>query len=380
MRCSRRGRGAAVPARGPTPARPAEPLPRRSPLTARRLTVLALTALLLAGTALPAAADPARPTNFRSVVTEVEPAVDGLTVEVLGGDAYVAVQAPAGTTLEVEGYEGEPYVRIGEDGTVERNEASPTRWLNDARYGALDVSVPPEASAAAPPRWEVVADGGEYAWHDHRVHWMSPELPPQIDTGRDEVQEVLAWELELALDGQPLVVRGELDWVPGPSAVVPGLLGLLAVALGLVLGWRAAGRGPLVAAVGAVVAGVGGVAASAGLPAGADQDPVLVILPAVTLLLAGVGAWAVRNRPGLAPRLVAALAGFPLGVWAVLQIGALTRPIVPTQLPTDLARVLVTVTLAVGIAALVGAARTLLTPAPAAGPTTAPAAPAGGDR
>lgn len=346
-----------------------------TPRLLRRLVTVTVTVLLLVGTALPAAADPARPTNFESRVTGVEPAVDGLSVEVIGGDAYVVVQVPAGSTLEVVGYEGEPYVRIGEDGTVERNEASPTRWLNDARYGELDVTVPPEASAAAPPRWEVVAGDGEYAWHDHRVHWMSPALPPQVDTGSREVQPVSSWELELAVDGEPVVVSGQLDWIPGPSAVVPGALAAMALAAGVALGWLAAGRGPRFALAGAIVAAVGGAAASVGLPAGADQDPILLILPAVTLLLAAVGTWAVRNRPGLAPRMVAAMAGFPLLVWAGLQVGALTRPIVPTLLPTAVDRVVVTIAAAVGIAALVGAARTLLTPPAIPVASDEPAAP-----
>ncbi len=145
----------------------------------RVVTTSLLAGLVLAVGAAPAAADPAGPTNYTSSVTGVDPATDAIDVEVRGGDAFVVLTAAPGTTVEVAGYDGEPFLRIGPDGTVERNEASPARWLNEARYGARDTAVPPEASSDAPPRWEPVADGGTYAWHDHRVHWMSPALPRQ---------------------------------------------------------------------------------------------------------------------------------------------------------------------------------------------------------
>lgn len=328
---------------------------------ARRLLPLLVTAVLL-GLAAPASADPAGPTHYRSTVTEVSPVTDAVEVEVLGGDAYVAVRAAAGTTVEVAGYDDEPFLRILEDGTVERNEASPARWLNEARFGALDTSVPPEASAEAPPRWEEVATGGSYAWHDHRVHWMSPADPRQIDTSRDEVQPVQTWELELTVDGDPVVAAGELVWVPGGTPVLPIGLAVLVAAAGIAAVLRGGVAARWVAVAGALPATVVGVAATVGWPAGADSDPALLILPGIAVLLAVVS-HAVRSRPGIGPDLLGAASGVPLLVWGVLWSRALVAPIVPTVLPDLAARVLVGVVLGVGVTAVVAAAAQVLRPA-----------------
>jgi hypothetical protein len=338
----------------------------RRPLRSRALRTTLLTGLLLlAPTA--ASADPAGPTNYDSRVTAIDPPVDGLEVEILGGDAYVRLTAPAGASVIIPGYEdGERYLRFLPDGTVERNEASPTRWLNDARYGAADVGPPPaDASAEAPPRWEPVATGGTYAWHDHRVHWMSPGLPTQIDPGADEAQRVLTWELPLLVDDQPVVVAGEIDYLPSPSPVLPVLVLLLVLGLGVVVAVRRPAGVPGVALVGALAAGVVGAASVVGLPPGADSDPALLILPVVAVVLLIVGV-AIRGRPGIGPRLVTALAGLPLVVWGVLLSRALVSPIVPSALPSGVARLLVAVALGAGVATLVAAVRLVAaTPAPA---------------
>lgn len=332
--------------------------------TARCLRTLTLALLLLLATSSAALADPAGPTNYDSRVTAIEPAIDGVEVVVLGGDAYVQLTLPEGVSATVPGYEdGEAYLRFLPDGTIERNEASPTRYLNDARYGAADVAVPPEASAEAPPRWEAVATGGSYAWHDHRVHWMSPEAPPQVDPAADERQRVLTWTLALTIDDQPVEVTGELDLLPAPSPLPPLAVLVLVLAGGVALALRAPAAVPALPLVGALAAGTVGIASSLGLPPGADDDPALYALPAVALLLLGVAA-AIRSRPGIAPRVVAALAGLPLVVWGVLLSRSFTSAIVPTALPDTVARLLVAVVLGCGLAALVAAARTLWVAAP----------------
>jgi hypothetical protein len=335
--------------------------PRRG--TARLVAGALVTGVLLLLGALPAAADPAGPTNYTSSVTSVEPDVGGVTFDVLGGDAYVEVTVAPGSTVAVDGYDGEPYLRVLPDGRVERNEASPTRWLNDARYGAADTTVPPEASSDAPPRWEAVAAGGTYAWHDHRVHWMSPELPPNVDPGAGAAQPVTAWELPVTVDGEDVVVRGELVWLPPVSPIPAVVTVLLVAALGVALLLRRPVLAPVVTVVGAVAAGVVGLAGRLGLPPGADSDPAHLLLPAVSLALVGVG-YAVRSRPGIGPALVGALAGVPLLVFSLLLVRALTAPIVPTSLPDLVARLLVGVVLGAAVASLVAAGRALAGPGP----------------
>jgi hypothetical protein len=352
-----------------------------------RLVLLVLMTLALVLPAAPAAADPARPTHYRATVTDVvaddgQPlaAADGGTVEVevLGGDAFLVVRATPGTTVAVPGYEGEPYVRIAADGTVEVNVRSPARWLNDARYGARDVQVPPQADAEAPPSWEVVARGGTYAWHDHRIHVMSPVLPAQVDPGAGTVQRVWDTVVPLEVDGRAAEVRIVLDWVPGPPPLVAALLPLvLAAALGALLLARPKAAPPVLAGVAVASVGVA-VATWVAAPPGGDVEPALVVLPVLALALVVVGRVVARRAEGGMPtpatgwpRLPGATVGWwdlgaavPMAVWGVLLAPALMRPIVPGPLSTGIVRGVTAAALAVGVAVVVVVGGRLLSAAP----------------
>jgi hypothetical protein len=321
---------------------------------ASRLRTRVLTTALLVGTVLalaaPASADPAVPTHFRSVVDGMHASGDAaapvpVEVEVLGGDAFLLLRAAAGVRVEVPGYDGEPYLRFLPEGQVEVNERSPARWLNDERYGVE--AVPALADATAPPDWRVVADDGVYAWHDHRIHFMSPRLPAGVDPAAGTAQHVFDWEVPMLVDGEPVVVTGRLEWVPGPSPLLPGAL----VVAGLAAAFVAARRWPALpsAVVGILVATTAAVAGAWGLPPGAEADPALVALPASAALLAALGR---VRRP-----LVTAAGGLPLVAWALLQAGALTRPIVPGSLPTGVVRIAVVVALAAGAATVAAGVR-----------------------
>ncbi len=348
-------------------ARDSRTRPRRR--AARALAVVVGTAVLLpAGVAQ---ADPAGPTHYRAVVEEVvadDGAAPGIDVRVLGGDAFLVVEAPAGTTVEVPGYEGEPFLRIGGDGGIERNTRSPARWLNDARYGAIEVAIPPEADAMAPPTWERVADGGRYAWHDHRIHFMSPTVPSHVDTAAGTVQHVMDWVVPLRVDGRDVEVVGVLSWLPGPAPALP--LGSVAVVmfLGTVLALRVARLLPAAIGATALLTGAVGASQHVGLPAGADADAALVVLPALALVVLGA-ALLVRRRAGPSPGTgvgapeavppldragwLVVLAGFPIGVVGVLGSGALWRPIVPGPLHVGIVRFVVATALVVGFASVV---------------------------
>ena len=320
----------------------------------RVLMVVVLGLAGLVAVAAPATADPAGPTHYRATITSID-ALDGgapgVDVEILGGDAFVVVRAEPGTVVEVPGYDGEPYLRIDADGAVHVNQLSPARWLNDERYGAASMEAPPQADAEAPPQWTLAARGGEYAWHDHRVHFMSPALPPQVDPDAVTEQPIWDWSVPMHVDGREITVNGELVWVPGPRPVVP--VGLIVVAtllaLAVVLQWPAAA--PLLVIAASIATGAVSVVKLLDVPAGGDAEPALLVLPAVAigLLVVGVG---LGRREASRGRLIAGAAGIPLLVWGILQSGALTRPIVPGPLPVEAVRGLVTMAFAVGIASV----------------------------
>lgn len=331
----------------------------------RRRTRFALAALICTGvvvvTGAPAAADPAGPTHYRSTITAVEgDGADAVSLEVLGGDAFIVLRVQPGTTVEVPGYDGEPYVRIGPDGVVEVNERSPARWLNDARYGAADLEIPAAADADAPPLWSLAGRDGVYAWHEHRIHWMSPALPSHVDPDLSAVQPVMDWELPLVVDGEPVTVHGELVWVPGPGPAFP--LTVVAAVVLLVVGSTL--RWPVMAPVAAVVASFASLAvalpANTGLPTGAEGEPALVVLPLLALAVTGAGWHRWRRAEGASGPGLTAAAGVPLLVWGIAQAGALTRPLVPGPVGVGAVRLVVAFALAAGLAVVLVGLRTLL--------------------
>jgi hypothetical protein len=209
------------------------------------VTARALAVLLLALVACPAAAghgDGAR-RGYRSTVTAITPALEGVTAVVLQGDDQLQLRNESGRELVIEGYDGEPYLRFPAGGGVFRNANSPATYLNEERYG--DVDVPASASKGAAPRWERVARGGAYEWHDHRIHWMSTIDPPKIRQAPDRPQHVFDWTVPGRVDGQPLAIRGTLGYEPAPESRFNPILLVPLVALALAGGifwWARRGR------------------------------------------------------------------------------------------------------------------------------------------
>ncbi len=322
-----------------------------------RGVLLAVVGLLLLLPAQTASADPARPTHYRSEVSGLVDAaggpVSGVRAEVVGGDTYLVLGVTGAEQVEVPGYEGEPYLRFDGDGRVEVNVRSPARWLNDARFGALDVEVPPTADAEAAPQWETVAANGRYAWHDHRIHFMSPTLPDDVDPTAGSAQEVFAWEVPLVVDGAPARVEGTLVWLPGPPAAVPIALAALTLAAAVGLGRRPTpdrGLGVVTVGLGALVAGI---VATVSAPPGGEAEPSLIVLPAISV---GVALLA-RLRPSSPRGWLTDAAAIPLLGWGLWSVAVWWRPIAPTPLPVGIVRGLIAVALAVGLAGIVALVR-----------------------
>jgi hypothetical protein len=177
----------------------------------RQFGVLALVATALA--VVPAAFGDSGSPNYSSKLTSVAPSVKGLTVRVVDGDDAIELRNTSGLNVMVPGYENEPYLRFLVNGRVEVNVNSPAKYLNEERYAG--VTVPKEASAEAKPKWALLAQGGTYTWHEHRVHWMSTDRPPRVKaSGGGELQKVFDWIVPLSVGGKRVKASGTLWWVP----------------------------------------------------------------------------------------------------------------------------------------------------------------------
>ena len=308
-------------------------------MSLRRILALATVALVVG--AAPAAADPARPTEFRSRIDSIEPDVEGVTAEIIGGDAFIQLTVDPGVTVEVQGYNGEPYLQFLPDGTVQENLNSQATYLNASRYGrAEEVEMPADVAAddagELEPEWRTVATDGQYAWHDHRVHWMSPDKPPGFSAG-DVIQ---TQDVALTVDGQPVAITVSVLLESAESPIPWLAIGAAALGIAVAVGWR---RRSLPVAIGtaaiasvlAIVAGQGELEA---VPAGAGGSALIVIVPAIGLVAAVAAAlflW--RGKEGLAGVALLGSAACLAG-WAVLRLAVLFNPVLPTELPENFDR------------------------------------------
>jgi hypothetical protein len=170
--------------------------------------------------------------HYRSNITSVAPNVPGLSLEVLEFADRLLLSNHTGKTVTVYGYQGEPYARVLPDGTAEQNTRSPATYLNTSFYG--NVTVPASANPSAPPHWVVVDRTGQFEWHDHRIHWMSPLTPPQVKN-KSRRTLIFNWQVPIRVGAQSGAINGQLFWTPesssAPTAVI--VLGVAIAAAGL---------------------------------------------------------------------------------------------------------------------------------------------------
>jgi hypothetical protein len=311
----------------------------------------ALVAVVLLGTlAVPtgrAAADSAGPTDYRTVVVELTPPTDTVTVSIEGGDSFVVLTAAPGTDVVVQGYRGEPYLWFRPDGTVAENRRSPATYYNEERYGA---EIPSTASPEAEPEWADVADGGSFAWHDHRAHRME-DFPP-LNARRGD--QILDGVIPILVDATPVEIHVASTWMPEPSPVPAalGALGGIAVVAAGAWAWRSRDS---VRALGAGVVGLGllatlvGAAQFRSLPASTGPVVTWWLLPVVATALAAVGT---ASPPPWRAALVA-IGAAQLGLWGLARRSGLSAAVLPTDAPFWLDRAVTAAALVGGLAAAV---------------------------
>jgi hypothetical protein len=166
--------------------------------------------------------------NYRSVVKTVSPATSGLSVSVLNYDDRLLLKNNSGSEVMVLDYKKQPYIRAAADGTVAVNTNSEAYYLNEDRYG--ESSVP--KGLASTPAWKVVSRNGRYDWHDHRMHWMGKNDPPNLKdkSVRTKIDD---WTVPIQVGGSAGTISGTLTWVPKPSEPLP--LGAIFAFAGLLI-------------------------------------------------------------------------------------------------------------------------------------------------
>jgi hypothetical protein len=300
--------------------------------------------------------------DFDGRVRSVTPAVPGVTVRVLQFGDELEVVNDTGIDLEVPGYSGEPYLRIGPDG-VWRNTRSPATYLNLDRYAST--GMPPQVDVEAEPEWQQVSTQPRYLWHDHRTHWMSQGvLPPVVAADPTAAHTVIEWTVPMSHGGRPVVVAGELTWNPPPPGWLVWPVYVLLLAAAVAAGWLARTPRPL-----AVALGVGAVA-SLWHALATPEPPVTVsshgaavlgaLLPALLLLVvAVVGVRSARRGRGALTGLMALIAGWLMLVQGLPDVDVLWSANVLATGPQLLARAAVAVLVAVGLGLVVGGAGAL---------------------
>jgi hypothetical protein len=168
--------------------------------------------------------------NFRSVIDGVSPTTPNVSFEVLDYDSYMQLMDQHGHEVMIYGYQGEPYARILKNGEVQVNQRSPATYLNDNRFA--EVTVPKSADAKAKPVWKEVDDSGTFIWHDHRMHYMSKSVPPQVKN-KGTKTKIFDYEIPVAVDGKKGAINGTLFWVGSAStSKLPFIIAAIVIVLG----------------------------------------------------------------------------------------------------------------------------------------------------
>ena len=218
-------------------------------ILATLIAVAAATAVLLTG--LAAGADASRTAvlgspahsgsearHYRSAVSQIVPAVPGLSVSVQVGGTLTLTNT-TGRTVTVLGYASEPYLRISAHG-VDENLNSISSGVNAAAgdvRGLAAIGTGPAETGAKPstPRWQHRDDSSTVVWRDYRTRGPVSGRPPVVRADPHHQHRVSTWNLRLTVDGEPVTVQGTLDWT-GVPRFTPRQFALLIIGAVVVLG------------------------------------------------------------------------------------------------------------------------------------------------
>lgn len=328
----------------------------------RRLAVLALVVVaLLAASAAPASAHGVggvQPTNYLTTIDSMSPHVPGLTVEVVDLGTRLRLTNTTAHDVVVLGYDDEPYLRVGPRGVFE-NIRSPAVFINRTLNLANAQAPPKSADPNATPVWRKVSSGNSVAWHDHNAHYMGTQDPPVVQRDPSVRRVIDRYEVKMRWNGDPVVAKGRIVWVPPPSpwprVAVAALLAVAVVWASRTKHWA----GVLAAALGVLVVTealhVIGLWTASTEGFGKKSFESLYSIGGIVLSLLALW-WMRRKGADSAVPLVLLASIFLFVAGGLADIQSLARSQLPSSFAPGFARLLVTITLGVGLGTAIGAA------------------------
>jgi len=247
----------------------------------------------------------------------------------------------------VMGYSGEPYLWFRPDGAVLENQSSAATLMNTSRNGAMPDGAH-ETEPGAEPDWKQIASDHRWAWHDHRSHWMQADRPIGASPG----DQILENEIQLEVDGSPVVVTVASRWEPAPSAFpmwIGGVLGGLFAVGAFVCRRRRLPTTPWLVPP-AVLALVAGLWQYLSLPAATGPRMVWWLLPAIAVTCAIGGMLAEFGRSRFWADAAMLVVGIELAVWGWIKRDGLSAALIPTGAPGWLDRLAVASAFVSGVA------------------------------
>ncbi len=328
----------------------------------RRLAVVVLIAVaLLVASAAPASAHGVggvQPTNYLTTIDSMTPQVRGLTVEVVDLGTRLRLTNTTAHDAVVLGYDGEPYLRVGPRGVFE-NLRSPAVYINRTLNLANAQAPPKSADPEAPPVWRKVGNGDSVTWHDHNAHYMGTQDPPVVQRDPSQRHLVDRYTVNVRWNGEDVVAKGRIVWVPAPS---PWPYVAIAVALAALVVWASRTRRwatVLAGALGVLIVTetlhVIGLYTASTDSLGTKSFASLYSVGGIVLALLALW-WMRRKGAESAVPLVLLASIFLFVAGGLADITSLARSQLPTSLSPTVARLLITVTLGVGLGTAIAAA------------------------
>ena len=288
-------------------------------------------AILTATPAGFAHADAPGPTDYSSVIVEVTtpeslPLADDVAITIEGHDSFLSVTVARGTTVNVPGYEGEEYLKIESDCTAYENQRSMSTWYNKERYGSDFGADVVDHDAA--PEWLQIASNCTLAWHDHRIHFMSPQPPVNAKPG----DVIVADSIPFTIDDISVAVRVESSLVERPSLLAPlvAAAGALLLVVG-VIGRTSATLQRLMVAASLVGFVIGGAQYLWAAP-GTGPQLTSFALPLLATMLSG-SAIVLNRQSSIQRNGVQLMSSIFLALWVLIRKAVLDAALLPTSLP-----------------------------------------------